>query len=112
MKAYVGVDVYIHVFLTLAPVWGERSASRSSRFTSRKRALVTHWMEDWVGFIAGLDYVEKWKYFILQGLELRPFGRPGCSYTDCAPTTESKRDKMLNVEALGCPHQNVHPGGG
>jgi hypothetical protein len=35
MKAYGGVDVYIHVFSTSAPVVGEWSASRPGRFTPR-----------------------------------------------------------------------------
>jgi hypothetical protein len=34
MKAYGGVDVYIHVFLASTEVGGEWSASRSCRFTS------------------------------------------------------------------------------
>jgi hypothetical protein len=33
MKAYGGVDVYIHVFLTSALVGGEWSASRLGRLT-------------------------------------------------------------------------------
>jgi hypothetical protein len=33
MKAYGGVDIYIHVFLTSALVGGEWSASRPGRFT-------------------------------------------------------------------------------
>jgi hypothetical protein len=32
MKAYVGVDVEIHVFLTSPLIGGERSASRPCRF--------------------------------------------------------------------------------
>jgi hypothetical protein len=38
MKAYGGVDVYIHIFLTSALVGGERSASRPGRFTPDGRA--------------------------------------------------------------------------
>jgi hypothetical protein len=45
MKAYGGVDVYTHVFLTSAQVGGEWSALRPSRFTPGERA--------------GLDDVEK-----------------------------------------------------
>jgi hypothetical protein len=40
MKAYGGVDVYNHVFLTSALVGGERSASRPGRFTPEERAPV------------------------------------------------------------------------
>jgi hypothetical protein len=38
MKKYGGVDVQIHVFLTLALVGGKWSASRSSRFTRREKS--------------------------------------------------------------------------
>jgi hypothetical protein len=38
MKAYVGVDVSIHIFLTSALVGCEWSASRSSRFTSQGKS--------------------------------------------------------------------------
>jgi hypothetical protein len=40
MKAYGGVDVQTHVFLTLALVEGEWSASYPSHFTPGERALV------------------------------------------------------------------------
>jgi hypothetical protein len=38
MKAYEGVDVYIHIFLTSALVGGEWSASRPCRFTPRLKS--------------------------------------------------------------------------
>jgi hypothetical protein len=38
MKAYGGVNVWIHIFLTLVLVGGEWSASRPSRFTPGERA--------------------------------------------------------------------------
>jgi hypothetical protein len=38
MKTYGGVDVQIHVFVTLALVGGEWSASRSCRFTRRGKS--------------------------------------------------------------------------
>jgi hypothetical protein len=59
MKAYGGMDIYTHVFLTSAQVGGEWSASRPSRFTPGIRAPGTHWIGDWVGPRAGLDDVEK-----------------------------------------------------
>jgi hypothetical protein len=40
MKAYGGVDVYIHIFLTSAVVGGEWSASRPGRFTPGKELPV------------------------------------------------------------------------
>jgi hypothetical protein len=59
MKAYGGVDVQIHIFLTSALVGGECSASRSGRFIPGERAPGTHWIGGWVGPRAGLDDVEK-----------------------------------------------------
>jgi hypothetical protein len=59
MKAYGGVDVEIHIFLTSALVGGEWSASRPGRFTPGERAPGTHWIGGWVGPSAGLDDVEK-----------------------------------------------------
>jgi hypothetical protein len=79
MKAYEGVDVYIHVFLTSALVGGELSTSRLGRFTPGERAPGTHWLGGWVGPRTGLDDVEKIKFMILPRLELRPLGRPARS---------------------------------
>jgi hypothetical protein len=50
MKAYGGVDAYIHIFLT--------SASRLSRFTPGERATGTHWIGGWVDLRTGLDDLE------------------------------------------------------
>jgi hypothetical protein len=72
MKAYGGVDVYIHIFLISALAGGERSATRPSRFTSGKRAPGTRWIGGWVGHRAGLDDMEKRKFLTLSVLELRP----------------------------------------
>jgi hypothetical protein len=63
MKAYGGVDVYIHVFLTSALVGGEWPASRPGRFIRVERAPGTHWIR------AGLDDVEKRKILPIPGLE-------------------------------------------
>jgi hypothetical protein len=69
MKAYGGMDVYIHIFLTSALAGSEWSASRPCRFTPG-----TLWI-GWVDPIAGLDDVNR-KFLTLPGLELRPLGRP------------------------------------
>jgi hypothetical protein len=74
MKRYGGVDVQIHVSLTLALVGGEWSASRSG-----ERATGTHWIGGYVGPRTGLDDVEKNKFLTLPGLELRPLRRPARS---------------------------------
>jgi hypothetical protein len=69
MKAYGGVDVQIHIFLTSALAGSEWSASRPG----------THWTVGWVGPRAGLDDVENRKFLTLPGLELRLLGRPARS---------------------------------
>jgi hypothetical protein len=76
MKAYVGVGVYIHIFLTSASVAGEWSASSPGRFTPGEISPYTHWTGGQVDPRAGLDNVEKRKFLILPELELRPLGRP------------------------------------
>jgi hypothetical protein len=76
MKAYEGVDVYIHIFLTSTLGGGEWSASRPCRFSSGETAPGTHWIGDWVGPRTGLDDVEKRKFLTLPVLELRPLCRP------------------------------------
>jgi hypothetical protein len=67
MKAYGGVDVLIHIFLTSALAGGEWSASHTGRFTPSK---------GWVDPRAGLDDVVGRKFLTLPGLELRPLSRP------------------------------------
>jgi hypothetical protein len=57
MKAYGGVTVWIHSFLTSALAGGEWSTTRPGRFTPS-----THWIGDWVDPRAGLDDVEKGEF--------------------------------------------------
>jgi hypothetical protein len=56
MKAYGGVDILIHIFLTSSLAGGEWLASRSGRFTPG-----TYWIGGWVDPRAGPDDVEKRK---------------------------------------------------
>jgi hypothetical protein len=65
--------------LTSVLAGGEWSASRTGRITPGEKAPGTHWIGGWVGPRAGLDDVEKRKFLILPGLELRPLGRPARS---------------------------------
>jgi hypothetical protein len=44
MKAYLGVEVYLHTFLTSAIDGCEWSTSRPGRFILRERATDTHWI--------------------------------------------------------------------
>jgi hypothetical protein len=76
MKAYGGVDVYSHIFLTSALAGGEWSASRPDLFNPRERAPGTHWIGGWVDPRAGLDDVKKRKFFTPPGLELQSLGYP------------------------------------
>jgi hypothetical protein len=59
MKTNGGVDVYIHVFLTLAEIGGEWLASRSCHFIPEERATGTHCIEGWVDHTASLDDMKK-----------------------------------------------------
>jgi hypothetical protein len=59
MKAYGGVGVQTHVFLTSALVGGEWPASRLGRFTPGERTPGTHLIGGWVDSRAGLDDMEK-----------------------------------------------------
>jgi hypothetical protein len=65
MKAYGGVDVKTHVFLTAALVGDEWSALRPCRFTPGERAPGTHWIEGWVGPRVSQDDMEKGKFLTL-----------------------------------------------
>jgi disulfide bond formation protein DsbB len=53
------MDVYIDVFMTLALVGGEWSASRTCRFTPGERAPGTQWIRSWVDPRADCDEMEK-----------------------------------------------------
>jgi hypothetical protein len=95
MKTYGGVDVYIHVFLTSVLFGGEWSDSCPGRFTPGERAPVTHWIWSWMGPIADLGDMEKWKFLRPPGLQLDLLVvQPVASrYTDCA------------IPALGLPYR-------
>jgi hypothetical protein len=75
MKVYGKVDVYIHIFLTLALAGGEWSASRPAALPPGK-ARRTHRIGGRVDSRFSLDDVQKRKFLTLLGLELRPLGRP------------------------------------
>jgi hypothetical protein len=79
MKAYGGVNVESHIFLTSALVGDEWSDSCPGRFTPGVRAPGIHWIGGWLDPRAGLDDVEKRKFLTLPGLELQPLGRPARS---------------------------------
>jgi hypothetical protein len=93
MKAYGGMDVQIHIFLTSALFGGEWSASRLGRFTPKERARGTHWIGGWVDPRAGQNDLEKrnsWPYRdsnfdlrVVQPVASRYSGtwsRHGCEY--------------------------------
>jgi len=61
MKAYWGVEVYLHDFLTSELDGGEWSASLPGHFTPRQRAPGTHWIGGLVDPRAGLHTAAKRK---------------------------------------------------
>jgi hypothetical protein len=54
-------------------------ASRSGRFTTWEKAPDINWIGGLMGPRAGLDDMEKWKFFTLLRLELQTFGCPARS---------------------------------
>jgi hypothetical protein len=70
MKAYGGVEVQIHIFLTSTLVGGECSASRPCRFTPREKAPGTQCIGGLVDRRAKLNDIEKRKFLSLPGFEL------------------------------------------
>jgi len=61
MKAYWGMEVLRHPFLTSGLEGGEWSTSRPGRFTPGEKSPGTHRIGGWVGTRAGLDAVAKRK---------------------------------------------------
>jgi hypothetical protein len=95
MKAYWGVDVQIHIFLTSALAGGECSPSRPGRFTPGETAPGTHWIGDWVDPRPGLDDMEKRLFLTLPGIETRPLGRPARRQS-LYRVRYTSRNKILN----------------
>jgi hypothetical protein len=73
------VRLYVYFYITSELAGGKWLVSRPGRFITGERAPGTHWIGGWVDLRAGLNDVEKRKYLILPGLELRSFGRPARS---------------------------------
>jgi hypothetical protein len=111
MKAYGGVDIEIHIFLTSALAGGEWSASRPVRFTLRERAPGIHWIGGRVDPKAGLHDVEKRKFLTLLGLELRPLGRPvvASPYSDYAIPAANWTNVLHVINAPCLKYDYVHP---
>jgi hypothetical protein len=61
MKAYEGVDVYTHVFLTSALVGGGQFHAPAA-LPPGERARGTHWQGGWVSPGTDLDDVKKRKF--------------------------------------------------
>jgi hypothetical protein len=70
MKAYVGVDVQLHIFLTSALAGGEWSALRLGPFNFVERGSGTNWIGGWVDPKADLDDMGKRNFLPPLGLEL------------------------------------------
>jgi hypothetical protein len=71
MKAYGGVDLLIHIFLTSVLVEGARLASCPCRFTPGEKTPVAHWIGGWVDPRGGLDDMEKLKFLTPTGTRTR-----------------------------------------
>jgi hypothetical protein len=65
--------------MTSTLVGSEWLALRPGRFTPGERGPGTHWIGGWVGPRGDLNDVQKRKFLIVPGLELRPLCRPARS---------------------------------
>jgi hypothetical protein len=79
MKVYVGVNIQIHIFVTLALDGGEWSTPCPCHFNPGERASSTHCIEGWTSPRADLHDVKKRKFLTLPRLELRTLCRPARS---------------------------------
>jgi hypothetical protein len=66
-------------FVDLRTGWRRVVSFTPRPLYTRERAPSTHWIGGWVSHRAGLDDVEKRKFFTLPELTLRPLGRPARS---------------------------------
>jgi hypothetical protein len=62
LKAYGGVNVWIHVFLNFVQVGGEWSGSLSGSLTPKEKAPGTHGIGGWEDPRTGLDDMKKWEF--------------------------------------------------
>jgi hypothetical protein len=84
MKKYGGMNVYIHISLTLTIPGGDWSDKHHGCFTTRESAPGTHWIGGWVSPRIGVEDMEKRKCLVLSGLKLQPVIQPVASrYADC-----------------------------
>jgi hypothetical protein len=93
-----GVDAQSHIFLTSALAEGEWSASHPG---PGERAPGIQWIGGWVDTRAGLNEVEKRKFFTLLGLELQPLGSTAHSqslYRLCYPSFLKNLDLDTNTD--------------
>jgi hypothetical protein len=79
MKTYGGVNVKIHIFLTLALAGGEWSASHPSRFTPRGKSPRYPLDRRLGGLQSRFGQRRDETNLTLPGLELRTLGRPARS---------------------------------
>jgi hypothetical protein len=82
-------------FLTSAPPGGEWSASRPGRFVPG-----TQWIGGWVSLRAGLDDLEKRKFFTLPGLQLGSLSRLARSQSLYRLSFEVISEKLRNFLLL------------
>jgi len=71
MKAYMGVDVWLHVFITSA--LGEWSTSRAGRFMSKEKPVISTELENGWTPESVLKFWTIKKVLLLQGIEPQTF---------------------------------------
>jgi hypothetical protein len=98
--------MYRYVFLTLALVEGEWSASRPGSFIPEEEIPHTHRIGGWVGPRAGLDDTKKWKFSTLPGPELRLLGGPAGSQSN-----NCEMDSSIKFTRRDILHINITKGG-
>jgi hypothetical protein len=103
MDAYGEVEIYLHLFLTLALDTGERLVLRSRCFIPKYTVCCTHWISgwllSWMDASRDIDFIRRWKYLALARNRTPNGPTRTLVTTDCA-VPGAGQNSAINVALL------------